>query len=131
MEIKEFKELVKTREEELKIAREKEDNMPMDLDWGEYQEYHEEIYEKYNKLDLIVKKHKPRDIIEMSDLPDYGDHMTLEMFVNACKSGMFIDYDGNGDYATEDQVSDLIVSPSDITSGEYRTDFTHIVWYNK
>lgn len=67
----------------------------------------------------------------MGDIPDYGDHMTLEEFVEACKTGAFINYDGFGNYATKDTCSDIQIYPSDITAGKYRSDFTHVIWFNR
>jgi hypothetical protein len=67
----------------------------------------------------------------MSPIPNYGDHMTLEEFVECCESGGFIDYDGRGDYATETEISDVGVRPSQITSGKIDTRWTHVVWYNR
>jgi hypothetical protein len=45
--------------------------------------------------------------------------------------GGFIDYDGIGNYATNTQMSNIEIYPSDIKSGTYRKDFTHIVWFNR
>ena len=69
----------------------------------------------------------------LRDLPDYVDHMTMDQFVQACKSNFFIDYDGNGHYATDTQVSNKSVVPSDVTTGmlDGNPRWTHIVWYNK
>jgi hypothetical protein len=67
----------------------------------------------------------------MELIPDYGDHMTLEVFINACKSGGFIDYDGYGQYATETKMSNEIVCPSDIESGNINEKYTHVVWFNR
>lgn len=63
--------------------------------------------------------------------------MTLEEWRAAVESGGFIDYDGFGDLATDKEVSDVEVVPSDVESG--RLDrliaqfphFTHVAWYNK
>lgn len=57
--------------------------------------------------------------------------MTLEHFIECCECGGFIDYDGFGLYATETEVSDVEVEPSDITCGDIRREFTHVCWYNK
>jgi hypothetical protein len=67
----------------------------------------------------------------MEPLPDYGDHMTLQEFIDACKSGCFIDYDGHGYYATATEMSDVLAQPSAIVHGQIRTDFTHVMWFNK
>lgn len=66
-----------------------------------------------------------------SDL-DKKCRMSFKEFEKYCKIGpMFIDSDGSGYYATKDQVSDIGISPSDITSGVYRKDFDYVCWYNK
>ena len=43
----------------------------------------------------------------------------------------FSDYDGSGYYATETDISDVPCVPSEIANGYIRTDFTHVMWYNK
>jgi hypothetical protein len=84
----------------------------------------EELKREYR---LILKDYELTDIRE-----NFGSFMTLEEFIDGCKVGpMFTDYDGFGNYATKDKVSNIIIYPSDITSGKYRKDFTHIMWYNK
>jgi len=67
----------------------------------------------------------------MSPIPEYGSWYTLEDFRKICLSGGFIDYDGNGNYSTEKEMSDIEIVPSDIKSGIYRKDFTHVIWFNK
>jgi len=64
-------------------------------------------------------------------LPDYGDHMTIDNFIRACKSGMFVDYDGHGVYATRTEMTTLIVHPSDIIKGNIDRRWTYVVWFNK
>jgi len=92
---------------------------------------------------------------KLESIPDYGDHMTLEDFIEYCKHGSFIDYDGYGRYATDTQIvkaedwEDGMVRPSDITgryssfnmkTGEMEQKtckikidrrFTHVVWFNR
>ena len=60
-----------------------------------------------------------------------GNKYIIEYFSDSCKNGVFADNDGYGYYATENAKSDIIAYPSDFTSGKYRTDFTHIIWFNK
>lgn len=70
--------------------------------------------------------------METKPIPDYGDKMTLAEFIDACKWGMFIDYDGFGYYATDTQMTDIIVYPSDITiRKEVKQEYSHVVWFNK
>lgn len=99
-------------------------NMP----WNEYvktAEPYTTAYDKaLNEYRMIVKP-------EMEPIPTYGDHMTMKDFVDCCKSGGFIDYDGSGVYATATEMSDIGIEPSEVMSGSYRKDFTHVVWFNK
>lgn len=67
---------------------------------------------------------------QMSPLPTHGELFTFKEFIDACRSGAFIDTDGSGLYATEDKASDIAIYPSDVLSGEVRSDFTHVVWFN-
>lgn len=74
------------------------------------------------------------DILEPSifeDIPEYGDHMTMEDFKGYCESGMFIDYDGSGNYATADKMTQKTISPSDFEEGLIIRNFTHVVWFNR
>jgi hypothetical protein len=56
--------------------------------------------------------------IKMEPLSDFGDHMFLDEFIEDCKCGGFIDYDGFGYYATADQETDIEVVPSEIMEGK-------------
>lgn len=60
-----------------------------------------------------------------------GKMMTLDEFVKNVNSGGFIDYDGSGSYSDGVQESDVSIYPSDIQVGNYRKDFTHVIWYNR
>ena len=67
----------------------------------------------------------------LKPLPNYGDHMTLGDFLDCVESGLFIDDDGFGEYATATQVSGKKVHPSDVLAKVIDTDYTHVVWYNR
>ena len=71
--------------------------------------------------------------INWEPISESGDHMTIEEWLSGVECGGFIDYDGFGELATKDMVSDVIIYPSDVTEGERVIDpqFTHIVWYNR
>lgn len=94
-------------------------------------------FEEYSKcyplrvLNYLNRVYKLYDSYELKELPDYGDHMTIEDFKEYCDCGGFCDYDGYGLYATETQMSNIDINPSDIETGLYRKDFTHVVWFNK
>ena len=79
----------------------------------------------------IIGLMKVAGTAELKPLPDYGDHMTMNAFIDCCESGAFINYDGYGNYATIDQTTSLIVTPSDVTSGKVDKSYTHVVWYNR
>lgn len=95
-----------------------------------------EWYSTHPKLKELVRLERELRLVKDYTLRDIkgecGHLMTLESFAEACRVGpLFIDSDGCGEYAFKDKVSDLSIYPSDITSGVYRKDFTHIMWYNK
>jgi hypothetical protein len=79
-------------------------------------------------------------------IPEYGHLMTIEEFSRHVESGMFVDYDGHGNWATSTHIiSDEYVKPSMFTrESEPRLKkaglkvavrppegATHVVWYNK
>jgi hypothetical protein len=97
---------------------------------------------------------------KLKPIPDYGDLMTIDDFLEAVRHGAFIDYDGHGNYATETQISEKRIKPSYIQKrhhhdcivyyglgsatcdcprqtldpiDESRVDrrYTHVVWFNK
>ena len=72
-----------------------------------------------------------KEELKMSPIPNYGDLMTLEDWVSAVKSGGFIDYDGDGCYATEKEISNKYVKPSDVRKGKVDKSWTHVVWFNR
>ena len=87
------------------------------------------VVKEYDSISAQYRKIKS---YELEDIPNYGHHMTLTEFIDDCKIGpMFTDDDGTGYYATKDKMSNIYIEPSDITSGIYRNDFTHVVWFNK
>lgn len=65
------------------------------------------------------------------EVPDYGDHMTLEEFRENVECGGFIDYDGFGHLATATQESDVRIYPSDLKTMKIDVKYTHVVWYNR
>ena len=99
-------------------------------DFGEFMRQSEEINEP--KWDLLHRLQELEDVV-WTDLPDYGDLMTMEEFKGYCESGMFIDYDGGGNYASATKMSNKDISPSDFKEGRIlnNPEFTHVVWFNK
>lgn len=68
---------------------------------------------------------------ELEPFPEYGTLMSLEEFIAYCKTGFLVNYDGTGKYATEDKMSNIYILPSDVVSGTYRKDFSHVIWFNR
>ncbi len=68
---------------------------------------------------------------EMEPIPDYGDLMTAEDFIDTCMSGGFIDYDGHGYYATDREMSRIKVTPSMVKADGFVVGWTHVVWFNR
>jgi hypothetical protein len=85
------------------------------------------------KKPLLFERNKLTEITFEDEIPEYGDLMTLEVFINCCNSGGFIDYDGGGKYANSTHMSNISVSPSMITSGYVMKDprLTHVIWFNR
>lgn len=81
--------------------------------------------------------------LKMQPIPDYGDLMTVEEFREDCESACFIDYDGHGNLATETEMTNIVIYPSDVTrqpdvltelAGAKHDPFhgyTHVVWFNR
>lgn len=109
-------------------------------EWDEYKESHYDDYpaifesrqyKEYSKWCDLELKYRPLDKIEFRQPYGFGDKMTLDEFINDCKEGFFTDSDGSGYYGTEDKQTNLPICPSSIMSGTYRTDFSHVYWFNK
>jgi hypothetical protein len=64
-------------------------------------------------------------------IPDYGDHMTIEEFIDACHGGGITDHDGSACYATAKHMYDVPAVPSVIAAAGPDRRFTHVVWFNK
>ncbi len=75
-----------------------------------------------------VQKLQP---VELEDIPEYGDKMSVEDFVEACYDGAFTDDDGTGYYATEDKMTRIVVNPSNISMETFDDRWSHVVWFNK
>lgn len=95
---------------------------------------YEEGLDETDKSRTEPKRHLLREGMEQEKepLPEYGDHMTLAEFIENVESGMFIDYDGYGNYASETEMfSNLTVNPSDVEDGKIDKKHTHVVWFNR
>ena len=104
-------------------------DIPFKKAWDWYQK--QPAVRRYDELERKIRNMEEYTLRPLDDT-DWCDHMPIETFISSCKIGpLFTDDDGFGYYATEDKQSNIKVYPSDIMSGNYRKDFTHVVWYNK
>jgi hypothetical protein len=106
------------------------DNAEVDLEES-YEEYERRREPHYKKLGILSREKRSIMIPEFEEIPDYGDVMSIEHFVECCKCGGFIDYDGSGNYARDGKMSNISIRPSDIKYNAVRTDFDSVVWFNK
>jgi len=98
---------------------------------------------------LEISKSRPNKELKgnfFAPLPDYGDLMTLEAFQEACKSGGFIDYDGEG-HPVGVESGTYVPPNAPFLKGHLRMDpnvtvcasecddvpegTTHVVWFNR
>jgi len=70
-------------------------------------------------------------MIDFYPLPNYGDLIPLKEFKQHVKDGSFIDYDGHGNLATKNSISDIVVQPSTIKKIKIPSWVTHVCWYNR
>lgn len=102
--------------------------MPLGKDWKEV----EACMKPYSdKVDDLSRQYRMVKIPTYKDCPKYGDKMDLIDFIDTCKDGGFIDYDGSGNYMKDGKMSDISIYPSDVKFNSIRKDFDTMVWFNK
>jgi hypothetical protein len=128
----EYNQKLRELEEQLKIAEEEYSerwkSVPDNLDFLQYEEYMSEAVSKVREIGRKIRMMKEPTFEE---LPDHGDVMSLEQFIECVKSGGFIDYDGFGHYVKDGKESDITIYPSDLKHNAIREDFDTIIWYNR
>lgn len=124
--------VLETLQKELEFALEADRNRwndaPSGMDFSEYSKYMGETSDKVRELDGQIRM--LRDPV-YSDIPDYGSVMSLKEFLDYVDEGMFIDYDGSGNYVKDGKMSDIDIYPSDVNRGVIRKDFDTIIWFNR
>lgn len=124
----ELPELEKRREELEEAYDKKWNECPGGLD---FKQFHEFFEPEVSQLAEISRKMRLVQDYKLEEIPDYGDVMTLEDFIECCKSGGFIDYDGSGNYARDGKMSNITIKASDVRHNTIRTDFDTVVWFNR
>ncbi len=71
------------------------------------------------------------DLVIFKPHPDYGDLIPIVDFMKAVASRAFIDYDGDGHWATADAVSNHRITPSQALKRSAPPWATHVMWYNR
>lgn len=127
--IKNEKELQQLLEKARAESTERFQNAPMDMDFDEYNSYMSEVNSKVSEASRKYRLVKSDYV--MSQIPEYGDKMTLKDFIENVEGGGFIDYDGSGNYATADKESDIGIYSSDVKANMIRDDFEYVIWYNR
>ncbi len=60
-----------------------------------------------------------------------GDLIQIDVFINTCEKGGFINYDGFAMYSDGEKVSNIEIRPSDVVDGRVLRCYSHVVWYNR
>lgn len=71
---------------------------------------------------------------KLEDIPDYGDKISIDDWIEYVKNGCFIDYDGFGNLCTETKMSDIVIKPSHeryINWYKVKEQFSHVMWFNR
>lgn len=96
--------------------------------WDDFLKYSKKEIEDLDRLSREKRMMMP---YELEEIPDYADVMTIKLFIECVKDGLFIDYDGFGHYVMGDKETNITIYPSDIEHGAIRTEFDKVAWYNR
>jgi hypothetical protein len=96
--------------------------------WDQFLRYAGPEIKKLGELSREKRMMMP---YKMEEIPDYGDVMTLKDFIACVNDGGFIDYDGYGNYARDNMMSNITILPSDVKHNAIRKDFDTVVWFNR
>lgn len=106
------------------------DEQPLDKN-ETFDEYMDKRNPYNKKINAYDRERRLLMTPEFKELSDYGDVMPLKSFIDAVRSGGFIDYDGYGNYVRDGKESNITIYPSDVDHKSIRPDFDTIVWFNK
>ena len=125
-------EIIEQELEEATIALKSKENRHEDFD-GSFEEYQNLLEPELSIYQSLMREKRMIVVPTFSEFGKWDGEclMSLNDFVEDVECGGFCDYDGFGYYAMDGKVSDILVYPSDIKSGNARREFSHVVWYNK
>ena len=110
------------------LIEEKEKHWDNSKTWTEYKEYMGPEWQQLNEFSRERRSIMP---YKLTPLPDYGDTMSLDDFIENVKCGGFIDYDGFGHYIKDGQETNIEIYPSDVKHNAIREEFDSIIWFNR
>ena len=68
---------------------------------------------------------------ETEEIPNFGDVLTMEEFIECCQMEGFINYDGYGCYATKDTMFCDVILPSYVTRRNNIKNYPYVIWFNR
>ena len=102
-------------------------------DWKSYRIKCQPYWDDIKYLAAAISMNTKLEDIEMEPMDEFHKkcRVPIKTFIEWCKHDAVTSYDGFGEYANENEVSNLHVSCWGIKNGIVRKDFTHVCWYNK
>lgn len=113
-----------------KITRDKQKKFDF-IKCKSFAEFDELTAVEDKELGQLSRKIRMIEKVELTELSNNGDVMSLDSFIENVKYGGFIDYDGYGHYISEGKDTNIDILPSDITHRMYRKEFNKIIWFNR
>jgi hypothetical protein len=111
-----------------KKIEEKKEKWDNSKSWEEYSNY---MSPEWTSLAILDREKRMIMPYKLSELPDYGDVMSLDEFIVCVNGGDFIDYDGFGYYVEHGKETNIMIVPSDVKHNSIRREFHTIIWYNR
>ena len=96
--------------------------------WDEFLRY---TKKEIDDLDRLSREKRMMMSYELDDIPDFADVMPIKQFIECVDNGLFIDYDGSGNYVLNGKETNVPIYPSDVEHGAIRWEFDSVAWYNK
>jgi len=101
--------------------------------WENYSKKCQPYWDDNKLLFAAISVNEQPENIEMEPMDEFHKkcRVPIKTFIEWCKYDAVTSYDGFGEYANKNEVSNLHVSCWGIKNGYVRKDFTHVCWYNK
>jgi hypothetical protein len=93
----------------------------------------EVTYEEDNEYERERSELQDWALVNVIDMPDYGDIMSVTDWKDSVACGAFIDYDGFGEQVILLKDGRYVISSQITPSRSFAIDdrCTHIIWYNR